>query len=443
MPLLRSPRGTAVLLLAAVLITFGLLQIGRQTIAVVYTGIGLFLFYYTTRLVLQIRIAALNKLQVSRAHNKSIDEDKRLVVSLQLTNETFIGIRLEIFDSYPPFFRLKSGSNAALLPIRAKGFTRLQYEIEPTSIGKQAFGTLHLVMRDLAGLFFYQRDIIVEDEVEVAPRGRELVRGNLKAEAFSTFSSSLASPRKGEGIEFADIREYTYGDPYKRIEWKSTARTGELMVRELYAETPLNVMLLLDASDTMAYGQAGQTKLDYSARAIASLISYLTRRGDLFGLTIIQGKDPASVIPLGRGQLQITRILNSLGGLQPTATEGWREMSSAVRRSLSLGRVKGRTLFLILTDLETKSEIEPLKQLVAMRNEAVIISPYTPLFESQGFKGLNRVLFTIRTAYQWRTRKEIVKQAAIQGIPLIDVGPKDLFSSLIERVENHRRLGGS
>src|SRR6266700_2155612 len=126
MPLLRSPRGTAVLLLAAVLITFGLLQIGRQTIAVVYTGIG---------------------------------------------------------------------------------------------------------------LFFYQRVMIVEDEVEVAPRGRELVRGNLKAEAFSTFSSSLASPRKGEGIEFADIREYTYGDPYKRIEWKSTARTGELMVRELYAET--------------------------------------------------------------------------------------------------------------------------------------------------------------------------------------------------------------
>src|SRR3989442_8643684 len=143
MPLLRSPRGTAVLLLAAVLITFGLLQIGRQTIAVVYTGIGLFLFYYTTRLVLQIRIAALNKLQVSRAHNKSIDEDKRLVVSLQLTNETFIGIRLEIFDSYPPFFRLKSGSNAALLPIRAKGFTRLQYEIEPTSIGK--IGRAHVL----------------------------------------------------------------------------------------------------------------------------------------------------------------------------------------------------------------------------------------------------------------------------------------------------------
>ena len=60
-------------------------------------------------------------------------------------------------------------------------------------------------MRDLAGLFFYQRDIIVEDQVEVTPQGRELVRGNLKAEAFSTFSSSLASPRKGEGIEFADF----------------------------------------------------------------------------------------------------------------------------------------------------------------------------------------------------------------------------------------------
>src|SRR5207245_813389 len=135
--------------------------------------------------------------------------------------------------------------------------------------------------------------------------------------AFSSYSGPIVSRRKGEGMEFADIREYTHGDPFKRIEWKSTARTGELMVRELHAETTLNVMIILDASDTMAYGQAGQTKLDYSARAVASLVNYLSKRGDFFGLTIVQGQRPARVIPLARGQVQITRILNLLGQLQP------------------------------------------------------------------------------------------------------------------------------
>src|SRR5215472_8400211 len=112
MPLLRSPRGTVIILLAAVFITFGILQIGRQTITLVYAGIGLFLFYYTSRLILQMKIAALNKLQISRVHDNSTVEDKPLKVSLQFSNQTFIGLRLEIFDSYPPFFRLKAGTNA-------------------------------------------------------------------------------------------------------------------------------------------------------------------------------------------------------------------------------------------------------------------------------------------------------------------------------------------
>ena len=442
MPLLRSPRGTVILLLAAVFITFGLLQIGQQTIALVYTGIGLFLFFYTSRLILQLKIAAVNKLEVSRVYKGSISEDKRLNVLLQLVNGTYIGLRTEIFDSYPPFFRLRTGSNAAVIDVPGRGYAKLQYEIAPTSIGAHEFGPVHLVMRDLAGLFFYQRDINIPGVVEVTPWARELIRGGLEATAFSTYSGPLTSRRKGEGMEFADIRQYAYGDPFKRIEWKSTARTGELMVRELHAETQLNVMILLDASDTMAYGQAGLTKLDYSARAVASLISYLSRRGDFFGLTVLQGDRPATVLPLARGQPQITRILNRLGQLKPTAS-GSKALSEAVKRSLYLGKVKGRTLFFILTDLETKAEVAALRQLVAMSHEVIIISPYTALFESHNLGGLDRVIFSIRTSYHWRTRQELVREAAIDGIPLLDVGPKDLFSSLVQRVEDHRRLGGS
>src|SRR5437016_6202419 len=215
-----------------------------------------------------------------------------------------------------------------------------------------------------------ERDIDVHGSVEVTPRVRELARGSLTANAFSSYSGPIVSRRKGEGMEFADIREYTHGDPFKRIEWKSTARTGELMVRELHAETTLNVMIILDASDTMAYGQAGQTKLDYSARAVASLINYLSKRGDFFGLTIVQGQRPARVIPLARGQVQITRILNLLGQLQPTPASP-ELLAQAITRSLKLGRVKGRTLFFILTDLETKEELGSLSQLRAMRHEAV------------------------------------------------------------------------
>lgn len=442
MAFLRTSRGTVILLLAAVFLTFGLLEIGGSDIPLVYTGIGLFLFYYVSRLVLQLKIAALNRLEVSRIYTRTIPEDKNLAVSLRLVNRTFMGVRTEIFDSYPPFFRLVSGSNAALLEIPGRGYAEIRYELAPTSIGIHEFGPLHVVMRDLAGLFFYQGDVTPWRLVEVMPRGREIARGALTATAFSTYSGPTTSKRKGEGMEFADIRQYNFGDPYKRIEWKSTARSGELMVRELHAETQLNVMIVINASDTMAYGQAGQTKLDYSARAVASLIAYLSRRGDFFGLTVVQGGRPASVIPLGRGQVQVTRILNRLGRLEPTPALPV-ALSQAVQRSVTLGGIKGRTLFFVLTDLESREDLAPLRQLAIMRHEAIIISPYTALFESHGLTGLDRMIFSIRTSFRWRARQEVVREAAKQGIPMFDVGPNDVFPSLVRRVEELRRLGGS
>lgn len=442
MTFLRSPRGTVILLLSAVFVAFGFLQLGEGSVPLVYTGIGLFLFYYVSRLVLQIKIAVLNKTGVNRYAAPSISEDKRLSVGLKFTNPSSIGIRLEVFDSYPPFFRLKSGSNSAIITVPGKGYSILRYELGPTSIGKQEFGSLHVVMRDLAGLFFYERDIEGKSPIEVNPRTRELARGALTATSFSTYSGPIVTRRKGEGMEFADIREYSFGDPYKRIEWKATARTGELMVRQLHAETQLNIMILLEASETMAYGEAGQTKLDYAARAIASLIAYLSRRGDFFGLTVLQGGQPCTVIPIARGQAQVNRILNRLGRLEP-APVGRKALGEAVSSSLRLGKIKGRTLFFVLTDLENLAELMSLRQLLVMRHETVIVSPYTPLFESHNLKGLDKMIFAVRTAQNWPVRQQLVNEAAKYGIPLFDVGPKDMFSSLVKKVEEQRRLGGS
>lgn len=442
MAMLRTSRGTVILLLSAVFVTFGLLELSTSSLALVYTGVGLFLFYYVSRLILQIKIAALNKMQIVRNRPSTISEDKTVAVNLDMANTTFMGIQVEVFDSYPPFFRLKKGTNTAIVSVHGRGYTRLSYELQPTSIGDHEFGPMHLVMRDIAGLFFYQRDIDVQGSIEVTPRARELAKGSLAANAFSNYSGPIVSRRKGEGMEFADIRQYTHGDPYKRIEWKSTARAGELMVRELHAETTLNVMIILDASDTMAYGQAGQTKLDYSARAVASLVNYLSKRGDSFGLTVVQGQQPAKVIPLARGQIQITKILNRLGQLQPTPASP-QLLAQAIARSLNLGRVKGRTLFFILSDLETKEELTSLRQLRAMSHEAVIISPYSPLFESHDLQGLDKTIFAIRTAHSWQVREQLMLEAGKLGVPFFDVGPGDLFSSLVQRVEEHRRSGGS
>ncbi|MDA4117401.1 MAG: DUF58 domain-containing protein [Thaumarchaeota archaeon] len=440
----RTPRGSTILLLSAVLVALGIVGALESQAFLLYAGVALFLYYYVAKLLLQMKVKALDRLDISRKFRPRIDEGATLDVGLGFVNRTFVRLSLEVIDSYPPFFRLKSGTNVALIQAPAKGFAELHYEITPTSIGSNAFGPLRLVTRDIAGLFFYERRVKdgVQDEVEVTPLAKELARGVLAAAAISAYGGIVTSRKKGEGLELADIRPYEPGDPFKRIAWHATAKTGNLMVRELNAETQLNVMVVLDSTETMAYGEAGRTKLDYAARAVASLVSYLSRRGDFVGLTVLQGDAPALVLPLAKGQAQTYKLLKVLGALSPEKYSA-EALKNGINRCLALGRVKGKTLFFVITDLDFDRDLLPLKQLLGMKHEVIVTSPYTPLFEAHGLKGLDRMIYSIGTSHQWRTRKRLVNQALALGVPVFDVGPDDLFAKLVLQVEELRRKGGS
>jgi len=440
----RTPRGNTLLLLSAVLVALGIVGSLESQAFLLYAGVGLFLFYYSSKLLLQLKVKALDGLEIGRKFSHRVDESKVLDVKIELVNKTFVRLPLELHDSYPPFFRLRSGTNSAVVNVPARGFSELRYRIKPTSVGSHQFGPLRLVTRDIAGLFFYERSVAeaVPSAVEVTPTAKALTKGVLAAVAISTYGGSLTSRLKGEGLEFADLRRYEPGDPYKRIEWHSTAKTNRLMVRELIAETQLNVMVLLDSTASMAYGEAGRTKLDYAARAVASLVTYLSKRGDFVGLTVMQGEGPSAVLPLARGETQAYRILAALSGLSPKESPP-DAMKSAVGRCLSVGGIKGKTLFFVITDLDLERDLLPLKHLIEVNHEVIVVSPYTPLFEAHGLEGLEKTIYSIRTAHELKTRKKALAQALALGIPVLDVGPDDLFTKLVLQVEELRRKGGS
>lgn len=441
MPFERTPRGNVLILLSSVLIAFGLIFASEAGVFL-YVGIGLLMYYYASRLILEMKTSVLNRLEVTREVQSRIDEGKDLDVTLTMVNKNIMRLSLEVFDSYPPFLRLLDGSNSTLTSVPARGYISLKYKLGMTSVGKQTFGQVHLVLRDIAGLFFYERNVDVDTTVEVTPRIRELAKGALATVAVSTFGGSFASTKKGEGTDFADIRQYSQGDPYKRAEWRATARTGKLMVREFYAETQLNVMILLDGTQTMSYGRAGQTKLDYATRSIASLVAYLSKRGDFLGITVFTGSSPATVIPLARGSAQTSLIMRLLGNISPGAsTEN--ALADGVRRALALGKIKGRALIFVITDLDSKSDLTSLRQLIAMHHQVIVMSPFTPLFESHDLKGMDRMIYSIKTTHMYKERQVMLRDAAALGIPVLDVGPDDLFSKLISKVEQLRKVGGS
>src|SRR5438093_6704526 len=87
------------------------------------------------------------------------------------------------------------------------------------------------------------------------------------------------SPYHGFSVEFAQHREYVPGDDIKHVDWKVYGRTGRFYLKQYEEETNLVLWLLVDMSESMAYGsghtgdrgRAPPSKYDYASMAAAAL----------------------------------------------------------------------------------------------------------------------------------------------------------------------------
>ena len=102
---------------------------------------------------------------------------------------------------------------------------------------------------------------------------------SLKIRAHSVVEGLLSglhsSPFKGHSLEFAQHRQYSFGDELRHIDWKVFGRSDRFFVKQFQDETNLRAYILVDASKSMCYGtKPGVSKFEYAGR-LASALSYL------------------------------------------------------------------------------------------------------------------------------------------------------------------------
>src|SRR5438034_5414918 len=98
------------------------------------------------------------------------------------------------------------------------------------------------------------------------------------------------SPYHGFSVEFAQHREYAPGDDIKHVDWKVYGRTERYYLKQYEQETNLVCWLLLDASQSMAYGSGPVRKYDYACMAAASLAYLMVQQSDSVGLALFDAQ---------------------------------------------------------------------------------------------------------------------------------------------------------
>ncbi len=142
---------------------------------------------------------------------------------------------------------------------------------------------------------------------------RRLRRIELRAKvvAETMLAGRYRSRFRGEGMEFEDVREYTYGDEVRRIHWQLTARMGRAYVKEFAEERELLVALLVDVSSSMDFGTSWRSLREAAAEVAGVLAHSASICGDRSSLVMVSDRVEGFVAP-GRGRGHVYRVVREI-----------------------------------------------------------------------------------------------------------------------------------
>jgi uncharacterized protein (DUF58 family) len=125
------------------------------------------------------------------------------------------------------------------------------------------------------------------------------------------FSGEYHSVFKGRGMNFAEVREYQYGDDIRAIDWNVTARSGTPFVKVFEEERELTVMLAVDVSASGDFGTRERMKGELAVEICALLAFSAIKNNDKVGL-IIFSDGVEKYVPPRKGKRHVLRVLREL-----------------------------------------------------------------------------------------------------------------------------------
>ena len=183
-------------------------------------------------------------------------------------------------------------------------------------------------------------------------------------------SGNFRSLYRGQGIEFAGVRDYIRGDDIRTIDWNVTARMGRPYIKVFEEERELQLFLIVDtsASMTLETGSGNRTKYASAAEAAALVAIAAELNSCPAGAVFFDGAIHFSSEPV-LGKEQTMQILNHLDRLPENITEG-SALPNAITAAAKV--LRKRSLVFVLSDFRCSDWEKPLIQL-AQKNDVIAL----------------------------------------------------------------------
>lgn len=333
----RLAFGFASLFLLIVGALLGVTQLYLMAVSVSLVPLAFWLFGYVL----------LNGLICERAMPSSCEKGERVRVELLLTNSTsFSKFFIRASDQLPRWVKFDGfddESGTVLLSLRPGEQAKLAYYIRPYRRGRQAIGPTKVSNPDLLGLSNYSRKIGDTQDLLVYPEVTPVAVQFFNGGAAHGWMDQENAATSGTGTDFQGVREYQTGDDLRRVNWKTTARTGTLAVTEFSLGYVNDLAILLDLAPESygdVKGNAGQA-FETAVEIVASLAIAGLKQGS--AVRIVTNGDLTALDQHMRGVPSCFLVLSELASVAQSANE---PISNVVDR-LTFSKDQGQLVIVV------------------------------------------------------------------------------------------------
>ncbi len=201
--------------------------------------------------------------------------------------------------------------------VPSQGTRSTRYPIHAEQRGYHEVGPLSVTAIDPFGLVRLRRSFTATEGVLVVPWVEQL-DGTHEADHRATGDAATAS-LASRGDDDVIPREYRLGDDLRRVHWRATARTGDLMVRREERPWTRQATIVVDLTASHHVGQGPRASLEVALSAAASVALHLLRDGWRVKVTATDGR---TLVPQATGAPGAAAILEALALVDASAEAG-------------------------------------------------------------------------------------------------------------------------
>jgi uncharacterized protein (DUF58 family) len=360
-------------------------------------------------------------------------------VVIRIANSGPRDVQLSVFDFVP------AGLRATGLPqttvVKMAQVIELTYQVTPIQRGPAAFSAIEARIDSPLELWQVRSALGAAETVRVYPNFAAVAKFALLAtdHRLSRLGVRIRR-RRGEGMEFHQLREYRQGDSLRQIDWKATTRQRKLISREYQDERDQRLVFMLDCSRRMRAQDGDLSHFDQALNSLMLLTHVAIKQGDSVGALTFGGVD--RFLAPGKGPDTLNVLTNALYDIEPQPRTG--DFLSAAERLMR--EVPKRSMVMLLTNLrdEDEAELGMAIRVLSTKHLVVVASLRESVLEELArttVRGLDEAIALSATHLYLEERRKTFARLVNRQTFALDVEPKALPIALVNQYLEIKRSG--